>query len=348
MPLSALELPSLDPTPLFDLGRWSYGTELLTAAVTEFRLFERLQNGSKSFDALRLELGLEDRPAHVLFTALRAMKAIQIDPSGNLALTHLGRNYLLPDGKFYMGDYLGLNAASPGVKAMIERLKTNRPASAKPDEGAAYIFREGLDSAMEQEKSARNLTLALAGRAKIVAPFVAQVVDLSQAKLLLDIGGGSGIYAIALLQKFPQLRAIIWDRPEVLKVALEYAADYGVADRLTCMSGDMFADPMPIEVDVMFLSNILHDWDVPECRTILKRCFDALPMGGRVVIHDVFLDDDLGGPLNLALYSAALFSLTEGRAYSEKEYRDWLETTGFRHGELKRTAVNCGVIEGTK
>jgi predicted O-methyltransferase YrrM len=181
-----------------------------------------------------------------------------------------------------------------------------------------------------------------------VAPFVAQVVDLSQAKLLLDIGGGSGIYAIALLQKFPQLRAIIWDRPEVLKVALEYAADYGVADRLTCMSGDMFADPMPIEVDVMFLSNILHDWDVPECRTILKRCFDALPMGGRVVIHDVFLDDDLGGPLNLALYSAALFSLTEGRAYSEKEYRDWLETTGFRHGELKRTAVNCGVIEGTK
>ena len=77
-------------------------------------------------------------------------------------------------------------------------------------------------------------------------------------------------------------------------------------------------DPLPDGCDVVLLSNILHDWDVPECQTLVDRCAAALPAGGRLVIHDVFLDDDLGGPLPIALYSASLFSLTEGRAYSAR------------------------------
>jgi predicted O-methyltransferase YrrM len=348
MPLSALEPPQLDPTPIFDLCRMSYATDLLTAAATEFKLFERLRDGAKPFDAFRAELGLEARAANVLFTAIRAMNLLVADAEGNLSLSPLAREHLLPGGTFYMGDFLGLSAGNPGVKAVVERLKTNRPASAKPDEGAAYIFREGIDSAMDRENSARNLTLALSGRARNVAPFLADRSDLSASKLLLDIGGGSGIYSIAFLQKCPRLEAVVWDRPEVLKVALEFAGEYGVADRLQCVSGDMFADPMPEGVDVMLLSNILHDWDVPECRKILKRCFESLPAGGRVLIHDVFLNDDLGGPLNLALYSAGLFAITEGRAYSAKEYREWLKEAGFEAGEVVPTFVNCGVLTGTK
>jgi predicted O-methyltransferase YrrM len=347
MPRSALDVPALDPTPIFDLGRLSYGTELLAAAVSEFDLFERLRGGPKSFDSLRSELGLEVRPANVLFTAIRAMKLLAADADGELSLTPLARDHLLTGGPFFMADYLGLSAASPGVRAMVERLRTNRPASVKPDEGAAYIFREGMDSAMEQAKSARNLTLALAGRAKNVAPFLARAVDLSDASVLLDVGGGSGLYAVALLQRFPQLKAVVWDRAEVLNVAKEYAEEYGVTDRLTCTPGDMLTETPP-QADVWLLSNVLHDWDVPECERILRRCHESLPTGGRVLIHDVFLDDDLGGPLNLALYSAALFSLTEGRAYSAKEYREWLAATGFDSGEVVPTLVNCGVLPGVK
>ena len=61
-------------------------------------------------------------------------------------------------------------------------------------------------------------------------------------RVLLDVGGGTGLYSIAFLQKNPGLRAIVWDRPEVLKVAAEMAATCGVADRLECRPGDMFAD----------------------------------------------------------------------------------------------------------
>jgi hypothetical protein len=118
---------------------------------------------------------------------------------------------------------------------------------------------------------------------------------------------------------------------------------------MTLIPGDMFADPMPGGVDTILLSNIMHDWDEPECRLLLKRCFDALPAGGRVLIHDVFLNDDLGGPLAVALYSTALFTLTEGRAYSGGEYRSWLREIGFVPAEsIIPTLVHCGVLEGRK
>jgi ubiquinone/menaquinone biosynthesis C-methylase UbiE len=201
---------------------------------------------------------------------------------------------------------------------------------------------------MEQAESARHFTLALAGRAKNVAPHLAESIDLSHAKCLLDVGGGTGIYSIALLKKNPRLRAIVLDRPEVLRVAEEMAAQYGVTDRLQLMPGDMFAEPLPRDCDVVLLSNVLHDWDVPQCRELIGRCAAVLPSSGRLLIHDVYLNDALDGPLPIALYSAALFTLTEGRAYSAAEYRGWMQEAELETGKLIRTLIHCGVLEGRK
>jgi SAM-dependent methyltransferase len=343
-----LQTPPVDPAPIFDIFRGNYATELLTAAVAHFHVFEELAEGPVSFDGLQQRLGLADRPCHVLMTALGAFGLLR-PKNGLLELTDLARAHLLPNSPFDISGYVGLAADSPGVREMVERLRTNRPAGAKPEEqGAAFIYREGISSAMEEEASARHLTLALAGRAKNVAPVLAQRVDLDSARLLLDVGGGSGIYSIACLQHNPHLRAIVWDRPEVLKVAQELGETYGVAGRLECRPGDMFCDPLPEGVDVILLSNVLHDWAVPECRVLVKRCADALPTGGRLLIHDVFLNDTLDGPLPIALYSAALFSLTEGRAYSALEYRTWLQEVGLTAKKIIPTLIHCGILEGVK
>lgn len=188
----------------------------------------------------------------------------------------------------------------------------------------------------------------LAGRAKNIAPVLAQKVDLSQAKCLLDVGGGTGLYSIAFLQRYPKLRAIVFDRPAVLKVTAEFARDYGVADRLQCVAGDMFADPLPADCDVALLSNVLHDWDVPECRNLVQRCAAALPAGGRLLIHDVFLNDDHAGPLYAALFSVALMVITEGRNYSGAEYKAWLREAGLTPGEPIPTLVHSSVLAGQK
>jgi ubiquinone/menaquinone biosynthesis C-methylase UbiE len=218
----------------------------------------------------------------------------------------------------------------------------------KPEEaGTAFIYREGVASAMEKETEARRLTLALAGRARNVAPVLAERLPLAEARVLLDVGGGTGLYSVACLRKNSELRAIVWDRPEVLKVAAEMAATHGVSDRLECRAGDMFADPVPA-ADVVLLSNVLHDWDVPQCQELIGRCAAVLPSGGRLLIHDVFLNDTMDGPLPIALYSAALFCMTEGRAYSAVEYRGWLSAAGLKPQPLLPTLIHCAVLAAEK
>ena len=182
-------------------------------------------------------------------------------------------------------------------------------------------------------------------------PLLAERASLpAEARLLLDVGGGTGIYSIAFLQKYPRLRAhrASTDRPEVLKVAKEMADAHGVADRLETRPADMFADALPGDADVVLLSNILHDWDIPECRTLIGRCANALRTGGQLLIHDVFLNDPLDGPLPIALYSAALFCLTEGRAYSAAEYRGWLREAGLTPGEVAPTLIHLRRLAGTQ
>jgi hypothetical protein len=340
--------PRLDPTPIFELYRGYYATALLTAATSHFDLFGVLALAPLGFDALCEKLGLAPRAAMVLLVAMRAMGLVRTGASNRFELADMAREHLLPDSEFDVGRYVGLAADTPLVRDMVERLRTNKPAAAKPDEGAAYIYRDGMDSAMEHEAAARRLTLALAGRAKNVAPVLAERVPMGSNRVLLDVGGGTGIYSIACLKRYPQLRAIVWDREQVLKVAMEFAEQYGVADRMQFLPGDMFADPVPGGCDVMLLSNVLHDWDVPECRALVSRCAAGLPAGGRLLIHDVYLTDAMDGPLSVALYSAALFSLTEGRAYSAAEYRMWLGDAGLTSGEVIPTLIHCGVLPGTK
>jgi len=347
---SLLTPPQIDPTPIFEHFRGAHGTELLTAAVAHFNVFGRLAESPQTSAQLQRELELQDRPAVVLFTAIKALGLLRENAAGQLELTELAAEHLVPGASFDVGNYVGLAASSPGVLAMVDLLRTNRPlGSGDNGSGVGFIYRDGIKSQMEQSEAARHLTLSLAGRARNVAPHLAEKLALNGDEILLDVGGGTGIYSFALLQKYPGLRVIVLDRPEVLRVADEFATEHAIADRVELRPGDMFADELPADVDVVLLSNILHDWDVPECRQLVSRCAAALKPGGRLLIHDVFLNDALDGPLPIALYSASLFSLTEGRAYSAAEYRQWLTDAGLSATEqIIPTLVHCGVLEGRR
>ena len=137
----------------------------------------------------------------MLVVALRAMGLLADGRRGRLGLTPIAREHLVPGGGFYVGDYVGLSADDPGVVEMARHLRTNRPADAPADEpragGSQFTYREGTESAMDHDATARRLTLALAGRAKNVAPVLARNYPLPRARVLLDVGGGTGIYSIA-------------------------------------------------------------------------------------------------------------------------------------------------------
>jgi SAM-dependent methyltransferase len=347
MVLQLLRPPS-DPAPIFEVFRGNYAMELLTAAVAHFGVFEKLAAGPISAGDLRSRVGLGERQFAVLLTGLKALKLVE-EQQGLVRPSALAREHLTPGQPLDVSDYIRLGAEQPGVLALVQHMRTGKVAGAANDDPrAVFIFRDGLESAMDDDAPARHFTLMLAGRAKNIAPVLAEKVDLSAAKCLLDVGGGTGLYSIAFLQRYPQLRAIVFDRPAVLKVAAEFAHQYGVSDRLQCVAGDMFADRLPDDCDVMLLSNVLHDWDIPECRRLVAKCAAALPPGGRLLIHDAFLHDDQSGPLFPALFSVALMIMTEGRNYSGAEYKAWMSEAGLSPGEPIPTLVHSSVLVGAK
>lgn len=344
--MTPLSKPGIDPTPVFELFRGNHATELLVAANANFKIFDLLSS-PKSFEDLKNRLVLEDRPLNVLLTALRAMNLVELN-EGLYSNHPMAAEHLAASSLFDVSGYLSLAAESAGVKQMVKCLRTNKPIGSGEEEGTAFIFNDEIESsAMDSEESAQFLTLALMGRAKNVSPYLAEAVDLSKAKRLLDVGGGTGIYSIGFLRQYENLQATVLDHPNVLKLAQKFAEEYEVTERLDCQPFDMFASDFP-KGDVVLLSNILHDWDIPENIKILKRCASALKSSDKLLIHDVFLNDELDGPLETALYSASLFSFTEGRAYSIKEYTEMLEASGFKVVGYEDTLVHCGVLIAEK
>ena len=169
-----------------------------------------------------------------------------------------------------MSGYLGLAAESPGVaRRWSSGCAAIGPQLRDPMSPARRLF-FGRISTQPWNKLARLDGSRWRWPAeRRTWPPLALRVPLDDAHHLLDVGGGTGLYSIAWLQQHPHLRATVWDRPHVLSVAQEMAHEYGVADRLECVAGDMFADAVPEGAEVCLLSNILHDWDTADCRRLI-------------------------------------------------------------------------------
>jgi hypothetical protein len=345
MPLSA---PSIDPAPLFDLYRGRLSTEILSAVACRTDFFRALGADGADEDALQKTLGWSRRAFSVVTTAIRAMRLLDRTSDGRFVPTAMSKMFLDPASEFALTGYLGLSADSPAVKAFLEAIERTAPEAAT-ESGTAFTYRSDKPSAMDDPQFARFLTMSLAGRGRAVAPAVVTAAPpLPNESTLLDIGGGSGWYSIAYLKANPRMKAVVWDRPEVLKVAAENAAAEGVSDRLSCVGGDMFADPFPVSPELVIVSNILHDWDEPEILRLLRHWREQSKPGTRLILHDVFLNDALDGPLPIALYSADLFLLTEGRAYSRAEYLEFFRMerwTADPEQQPRSTLAHCGVLE---
>ena len=129
------------------------------------------------------------------------------------------------------------------------------------------------------EESLREFLMAMHGYGLISSPHVVAAFDLSRFRRLIDLGGATGHLAIAACQRYPSLRAVVFDLPEAAPLAHEILAGSTVAGRVDIVSGDFFADQLP-EGDLFALGRILHDWTEPKVLTLLQRIFDHLPSGG--------------------------------------------------------------------
>jgi precorrin-6B methylase 2 len=169
---------------------------------------------------------------------------------------------------------------------------------------------------------------------------LASAYDFSSHRELLDVGGGTGAMSVAILRRYPHLRATVFDRPPVCEIAQRVIREQGMADRISTRAGDFFVDALPAAADITLLSGILHNWSPSKVRVILRQCAKALPSGKTLLISEQILSDTKTEPLAAVMASLnMLVMMDEGQEYSRSEFETFLSETGFRLEEVRPTGA---------
>ena len=193
---------------------------------------------------------------------------------GVYQLTDPARLYLLKRQPLLLGTHARHRpaAARPparpaaGSAARAAYRARSRASPARKGPGSVGSWASGQ---VDMER-ARRVAAAMQSHSLPAAIAMARNGDFAGVTRLLDVGGGSGCFAIALALQHPSLRCTIMELPTMCEVAAEYIADGGVAGRVDTVAVDMFREPWPRGYDAMFFSNVFHDWNFETCRWLAR------------------------------------------------------------------------------
>ena len=332
--------PATDPTALYRYRDGLYAEDLLILALVRLDFFSALETEPTDLEGLCRRHSLHRRPADVMVTLFRAMGLITSRADGRYEPTPAAREHLVASSPWFIGPYYESLVDRPVVKDLLRVLQTDKPAN-----WGSQASQPDWHKAMEKPDFARQFTRAMDCRGVFLAQALAKHLPAGRSRSLLDIAGGSGIYACSLCAHFPELTATVLEKPPVDAICAQAIEARGFSDRVRVVAGDMLEGPLPGGHDLHLYSNVLHDWDVPVVRALLERSFAALPPGGRLLIHDAFLNREKDGPLHVAEYSVMLMHATQGRCYGVGEMEEWLTETGFTDClELPGGAARGGLI----
>ncbi len=202
----------------------------------------------------------------------------------------------------------------------------------------------------EDEAQRESFLMGMFNLAMNLGPRIADAIDLSDRRCLLDLGGGPGTYAVHFCLKNPQLRATVFDLPATRPFAEKTIRRFGMENRIAFAGGDFVKDDINGRFDVVWLSQILHGEGREACEHLIRKAVATLSPGGMILIHEFLLDDSLDGPLFPAIFSLnMLIGTREGRSYSGGQIRELMEKAGIRDiRQLPfRAKNNSGILVGT-
>ena len=181
------------------------------------------------------------------------------------------------------------------------------------------------------------------------APEVVDAINPGQACRLLDVGGGSGTYTLAMLRAMPEMNATLFDLPPVIEMARDRVQAAGMLDRVELVVGDFYKDELPPGHDLALLSAIIHQNSYEQNEALYGKIYRALGSGGRIVIRDHVMSADRTHPLEGALFAMNMLAGTEGgRTYTFDEIKEGLTAAGFTRINLVQTKGMFSLVEGFK
>jgi hypothetical protein len=348
------ELPAAADRVMWDI--WLSMNQLPSLAVAEeLGIFAALAVAPADARSLAERLTLNRRATDVMLRMLAALGLLAVR-GDSYEPTESARTYLLPQSPYYWGPLLRTLGVVPqqhaallaALRAADDRAASVGVATAAQPKAAGEQPSDDWERGQIDPAQAEIITQIMHCHSLPAAVGVARNGDFAGVTRLLDVGGGSGCFAVAIAQQLPSVRCTVMELPAVCECARRYIAEGGVADRVDTAAVDMFRHAWPRGYDGIFFSNVFHDWDEGTNRALAARAYDALPPGGRVFVHEMLLADDGSGPVTTASFSLFMLLGTQGRQYSGSEVREILEAAGFGEVQSRATHGYYSLVSGRK
>ena len=339
MAAGSIEDPVWDDRVVWDV--WLSANWMPTvAAADEVHLLEALEEAPASTEELAERTGLNLHALKGVLPMLTSLGFLKVH-LGRYQPTEPARLYLLHSSPFYWGHAFSFARSMPNTQRYVAALRA-QPADNKGRPVEAW------ETGQITAEMARPITAFMNSHSMPAAVGVARHGDFEGVTRLLDVGGGSGCFSIALARRHPKLRATIMELPAVCELALEYIAEAGVSERVDTVTVDMFRQAWPKGYDAIFMSNIVHDWDLETNAQLFRSSFEALPAGGRIYLHEMLIADDGSGPIASAAYSMLMLAGTKGRQYGAGELNGLLQDAGFTDVRIQDTYGHFSLVIATK
>jgi SAM-dependent methyltransferase len=322
------------PAEIFAVARAFMQSRVLLTAV-ELGVFTALDKGSRTADQVATALGTDPRGVDRLMNALCAMGFLAKD-DGRFANSEAAGRFLVQGKPEYVAGLLHAAHLYRSWGTLTDAVRRG-----------GSVLAEGSQSWDEAGKAA--FIAAMHGRGWAVARQAAAALDLTGVGRVLDVGGGSGLFSMAMARIKPGLAATVFDLPDVVPLTQKYVAQEGLSDRVDTMAGDYHVDDLPTGYDLVLLSAIVHSCSPGQNERLIRKCAAAANPGGQVVVQDHLMSEDRTLPPDGAFFALnMLVNTAGGDTYTEAEITQWLKDAGLI--EIRRLAApgSPGILVGRK
>jgi hypothetical protein len=285
--------------------------------ANELGLFQHLAGGPLTLDQLAASGGLPRRTVRILADALVALGVLE-----------------RPEGRYRNGPVAGSFLSGSGPADLRPFLRTANRVSYPAWAGLEEAIRAGQAPTRWGRLSEEDQAIFSAGIEAFTAGPAAALptcYDFGRHRRVLDVGGGTGSFLIAILDRYPALRGTLFELPTTVPVASRRLAGEGCAERITVVAGDAFTDALPPGHDVVLLANVSHLFTPEHNVELLSRIRRSVSAGARLLWVGPWTDAGHTHPLEAALLAGEFLIMGgEGDVYSAEEGIAWLGATGWR------------------
>lgn len=306
----------------------AFQRSLMLKAGIDLDLFTAIGEGNHSLNAIAARIKASEKGTRVLCDYLTI-----------IGLLHKqGRDYsLTPDSAAFLDRrspaYLGTMAnflMSGGIAAMFEdTAAVIRHGGALPSDHGALA---------PEHPMWVEFARSMASLMQIPAELIANMFAGSGPIRVLDISAGHGLYGLAFARHNPNARVTGVDWANVLEVAKENAARFGVADRYSTIPGSAFDVDFGSGYDIILVPNFLHHFDPPTNEKLLRKMHAALAAGGFAIAPEFIPNEDRISPPRDAMFSMQMLGTPAGDAYTYSELEKMFRNAGFARSEMRELA----------